>query len=1187
MKVYQSALRHFSSLLLLAVSTVHAADFQVNTLTDAVDAHPGDGVCSTNKNVCSLRAAIMETNALAGPDTISLPDGDYRLLITGTNEDLSAKGDLDITDDLTINGDASDPSKVIIDAGGYYGIYDRVLHILSNNKVITVNINDLTITGGRHRDSRNGGGGICIKCEASNAEPYQPSGLGTTDVVVDTTFTPTFTTTSPDTTRPVVNLNDVVVTNNFDLVSGSGIMNSGVLTITDSTISNNSSTFQLNMATGQNGQFMNNSQFIGGGVGGGIANWGGKLTIERSIISNNISQDGGGIYSQNILATRDEKVLIENSQITGNIAFMGGGIFNTSGEWYFQSRALVDYGFVINGTTIDHNQAQYAGGGIYNLGIAAMQLNNATVSNNAASYVGVAKVYNKGGGIYHSGKILDLVNTTVAQNTERRPATGVLDIADNEAGGNDIFIDANEANVVPGPNLPWRVSFLNSIIGDSTSSASCLGTTGYIDYVTNSGGNVDNSGTCMPTTVSNTTTAVLNKISPRSTSTNPVELGELTNNGGISGKELPDGTFPPTLAVLANNTNVQATNCPATDQRGFGRDESTCAPGAFQGNGQTKGIASSGSDLPVARDDRIEAVKNVPIAIPVSELLKNDNDPLQRGIVSIDSNSLTPLDSNAQSPVVTTGTQANNTGLVSFVKLSVPTDFIGQTQFTYTVSVKDSSGNTIISNPATVTVDVNEVQAPVAYTQNITVSPGTTYTNNPTTDPYGNYALKASDLAGEMLNYQINDKAAKGQATVNPDGSYSYVANADATGMDSFTYTVTNTSGLTSKPATVSVAIKLGNISQLNDVSANVDAGKLVLLDLSNGVTGNFFFSLDKSNNFQLGKVLSLDERSGRLLYQANANASGEEDFTYTVVDYNANTIAGDKATTDLTAKISIQTGNTANQGPTADPVSESLDLNITDTLSDYLINQSNASDGNSDTLVYAIASNPTDGEITSFDPIYGQFTYKNTNHAATSDSFQYTVSDGVSTSPPVTVSIAITPQTNVVPVANDDTAMTASDTSIGVNVAKNDTDANGDKLAVSVDNNLSTNGGKVSVNKQNILLYTPPSGFTGQDTVSYKVSDGRGGNATAMLKVNVIQASAGSTSTPSTTDSGNTTGTSGTSSNSGTDQSTSTSTNDSSASSNTGKSSSGALSIWVLLGTLLLRFSSLTFYRQRQPCEK
>src|SRR6266545_1657367 len=72
----------------------------VTTTSDGTDVNPGDGVCETapGNAVCTLRAAVQEANALAGPDTVSLPSGTYMLTLLGADEDAAATGDLDIID---------------------------------------------------------------------------------------------------------------------------------------------------------------------------------------------------------------------------------------------------------------------------------------------------------------------------------------------------------------------------------------------------------------------------------------------------------------------------------------------------------------------------------------------------------------------------------------------------------------------------------------------------------------------------------------------------------------------------------------------------------------------------------------------------------------------------------------------------------------------------------------------------------------------------------------------------------------------------------------------------------------------------------------------------------------------------------------------------------------------------------
>lgn len=61
------------ALIFGGVTGLQAATFTVNDRFDGVGASdntPGDGVCADSVGVCTLRAAIEESNALAGLDTI-------------------------------------------------------------------------------------------------------------------------------------------------------------------------------------------------------------------------------------------------------------------------------------------------------------------------------------------------------------------------------------------------------------------------------------------------------------------------------------------------------------------------------------------------------------------------------------------------------------------------------------------------------------------------------------------------------------------------------------------------------------------------------------------------------------------------------------------------------------------------------------------------------------------------------------------------------------------------------------------------------------------------------------------------------------------------------------------------------------------------------------------------------------
>lgn len=100
----------FSSVVWLAFGPrpSDAATITVNASFDQADADLTDGVCDADLDAPgeqrTLRAAVQYANVTAGADEIVLPAGLYKLKLGGSGEDLSATGDLDVTDDLTLLG---------------------------------------------------------------------------------------------------------------------------------------------------------------------------------------------------------------------------------------------------------------------------------------------------------------------------------------------------------------------------------------------------------------------------------------------------------------------------------------------------------------------------------------------------------------------------------------------------------------------------------------------------------------------------------------------------------------------------------------------------------------------------------------------------------------------------------------------------------------------------------------------------------------------------------------------------------------------------------------------------------------------------------------------------------------------------------------------------------------------------
>ncbi|HEX2644081.1 MAG TPA: cadherin-like domain-containing protein, partial [Thermoanaerobaculia bacterium] len=124
-----------------------------------------------------------------------------------------------------------------------------------------------------------------------------------------------------------------------------------------------------------------------------------------------------------------------------------------------------------------------------------------------------------------------------------------------------------------------------------------------------------------------------------------------------------------------------------------------------------------------------------------------------------------------------------------------------------------------------------------------------------------------------------------------------------------------------------------------------------------------------------------------------------------------------------------------------------------------------------------------------------------NTNGA---DSFTYTVRDAAGLTDTATVSLSISP-VNDPPVAVADAATTRENTAVTVTVLPNDSDVEGNTLAVTT---VSAPGFGTAVgNPGNTITYTPSANFNGTDTFTYTVSDGQGGTATATVTITVKHA--------------------------------------------------------------------------------
>jgi CSLREA domain-containing protein len=586
---FASVLAGVLSVLALFSPASWATDFTVTTLQDR---NNNSGVCAGD---CSLREAIIAANRETGPHTITVPAGTITFDpgLGATGDDSAATGDLDITNDVTVQGQGRDTT--IIDANGL----DRVFHVFSTSETrgVAVAFRGLTMTGG-HIDV-GVGGGLFVESLAT---------VALTDVAVsDNNTTNSNRTVGSGLGAGIYNsgtlaLSNALITGNTATidqdprgsVGGGGLHNAAtaVATIATSTISKNRVCNNADGAAADScGAFatgggvlnlgtliIKTDSMVGGTSaadgniahsGAGISNLGGFLTVTGSTVRYNTTtiepdpnditsgQAGGGVFAQNAGTDRGN-VLITETTVSDNYADrLGGGIFNSGAP------------LTLTMSVVNDNRARYVGGGLSNVSSTPTEVSNTTIyGNTAGDHVGVDLVNSAGGGLWTSSRI-NLASVTIAGNRAEQ--------------GQQIYLQDNSTGNTNSP--PPQVLLTSAIIAhvepDSSADKNCGGdthrdttdpdtgaVTGTTNYILSDKFNIETGNTCRL----GGDTGFSDKIE-----TDPLlDPAGLRNNGGRTR----------TVALQPGSPAVNhrdAGGCPAVDQRYYRRD-GQCDTGAFELN---------------------------------------------------------------------------------------------------------------------------------------------------------------------------------------------------------------------------------------------------------------------------------------------------------------------------------------------------------------------------------------------------------------------------------------------------------------------------------------------------------------------------------------------------------------------------------------------------------------------------
>ncbi|WP_376691372.1 OmpA family protein [Wenzhouxiangella sp. EGI_FJ10409] len=182
------------------------------------------------------------------------------------------------------------------------------------------------------------------------------------------------------------------------------------------------------------------------------------------------------------------------------------------------------------------------------------------------------------------------------------------------------------------------------------------------------------------------------------------------------------------------------------------------------------------------------------------------------------------------------------------------------------------------------------------------------------------------------------------------------------------------------------------------------------------------------------------------------------------------------------------------NEAPQAADDQFTVDADSVDNAFDVLANDSDA-DG--DTLSIVGVSEPANGQAS----VSGdQVIYTPEAGFTGTDSFSYTVEDGFGGEASASVTVTVQ-STNQPPVVGDLSAATLRNQPVDIDVLSEASDPDGDELSVA---DFTQPGNGTVTQSGGVLRYTPDDEFVGSDSFEFTISDGRGGEATGSVVIDV-----------------------------------------------------------------------------------
>ena len=400
---------------------IHPPDFTASA-GDDVNMNPGDGTCATAAGACTLRAAVQEANALAGPQAVRLRGRAFTLTIAGANEDGAATGDLDVTEDLVIEPPTG--AAATLDGAG---LGDRLFDVYPGGAGDV----ELALTRLDLRNASGPGIGGAVRVGAVLAPPsyvlVRSATLeGNTAVLQPAFGAPVSIGGAVNATSGDVGLIDARLTRNRAVSFGGALSVDGHALLRRVAIAGN--------------QVVGLPAAVDAGGGGVFAGTNALVDADQAVVADNVAgsfagglvASGAGVFARGALFAR-------GLRLERNVASVnGGGIDLVEGRLDLDASRIVD------------NTAEVRSGGLHMVLGARARVRRSVVARNAGGILGAGGV----GGV----GVLTATDSTFSGDTSL--GSGPSEIAVAATLTHVTIVSARPVAVIGGPS----VSFGNSIV---------------------------------------------------------------------------------------------------------------------------------------------------------------------------------------------------------------------------------------------------------------------------------------------------------------------------------------------------------------------------------------------------------------------------------------------------------------------------------------------------------------------------------------------------------------------------------------------------------------------------------------------------------------------------------------------------------------------------------------------------